>query len=442
MKYSVDIIMAPDFSNDEIKVGTLGYERIKGGAAYLFELDDGFMKKLPHVTLSSDLRPYPGIQASAEGIFRFLADAMPDRWGKALIDKRERLTAAVENRQPRSFDDFQYMIRVDDRTRMGALRFRYNGKYIGAGSERFPVPIISDIPEIIRKSQEYEKGEHNGTETPLEWIENLWAQGSSLGGARPKANVLDEKGTLCIAKVPSVNDTYDIALWEHFAHQLARRCGLSSAKTRILKLGNSPYHTLLSERFDRDAGKRIHFASAISLAGLKDGDGASTGKGYIDIAEAIVGDAGIQNPGQNLSELFGRIAFNICIGNHDDHFRNHGFLLRKEGWVLSPTYDLNPTNAFSQSLLISPTSNRSSLKELLAASDYYLIEKGEAEIIVERVLEGTSKWRAVAKNVGINEKEQNRFASRFDAALSEMTKTSIRKTGSDERKKQYNGPKR
>lgn len=414
MRYSIEITAALDFCPEERKVGTLEYERIKGGATYLFSFDESFIRDFPNIRLSRDLGNYTGVQSSSPSIFRCFSDTLPDRWGKALIDKRERLRAAEEHRLPRTFDDFGYLVRLDDFSRMGAFRFKHKGDYIGTEKIARNVPILSDLPEIVRHSHQIEKSENEGTQPSLEWIENLWIQGSSLGGARPKANILDEDGILHIAKIPSFNDTYDVALWEHFACSLARQSGVDSIETRLLDLEGMDHHALLSKRFDRNGKKRIHFASAITLVGLKDGDGVVTGKGYPDIADTIVGDAGIADPTGNLEELFRRIAFNICIGNHDDHFRNHGFLLGPAGWGLSPAYDLNPTNYYSQSLLVSPTSNNASLNELLAASDYYLIEKPRAKQLIVEVLDGIAGWRCVANACGIDNKERQRFASRFD----------------------------
>lgn len=163
------------------------------------------------------------------------------------------------------------------------------------------------------------------------WVAQLVQAGSSLGGARPKASVIDTDKTLYIAKFPSRKDDYDAGLWEHFSHFLAAKAGINAAKTKVLATGEK-YHTLLSQRFDRTLeGKRIHFASAMTLLGLNDGDNATTGHGYLDIVDFIIQNC--TNVERNLQELYRRVAFNICIGNSDDHFRNHGFLLTAKGWT-------------------------------------------------------------------------------------------------------------
>lgn len=320
-------------------------------------------------------------------------------------------------RIPRTFDDFGYLIRIDDSLRMGALRFRYNGNYLGLSSGIMTVPPVASLEMFIREAQMIEEAERKGTPIRKQWVDNVILPGSSLGGARPKLSIIDEDGRLCIAKIPSINDTYDIGLWEHFACTLARKAGINATETRVIRVGTTPYHTLISKRFDREGNNRIHYASSLSLTGLKDGDNAGNGKGYIDIIDAISGDAGINSLEKNIRELYRRVAFSILIGNHDDHFRNHGFLLRKDGWELSPAFDLNPTNELTQVLAISPYSNNSSIKELLDASEYYLMRRQEATDIIREVAMAVKNWRQVAKNLRIPEQEQERFSKRIEWGL-------------------------
>jgi len=410
---SIDIQGAFDFLDTEKKLGTLHYERVKGDATYIFEYEPSFLRLLPGTILSREIGLFMGKQSTRGGIFAFLSDACPDRWGKALVDKREARYAKQLNRIPRLFDDFGYLVRLDDRTRMGGLRFLYEGKYIGTDSQSNNIPIVADLKEIIRESQAYEKAILENREPEDSWVNNLWNQGSSLGGARPKANVIDN-GILYIAKIPSVKDNYDIALWEHFASRLANKAGILVPETKTVLLPTSEHHVLLSRRFDRNGNKRIHYASSLTLSGLRDGNGASTNNGYIDIVNTIIGDANITDPRNNLEQLFRRVVFNILIGNHDDHFRNHGFLLTKKGWTLSPAFDLNPTNMMSQSLMISSTSNESSINEILSECESYYLDKQTARQIIEQVRDTVSSWRLTAKEVGISTNEQTRFANRLD----------------------------
>lgn len=423
--YSIEILAAFDFLGKETKVGTLEYERVKGNASYHFSYEKAFLSAFPKVNLSTDIGRFLGVQAASGNLFSFLGDALPDRWGRALIDKKEHMEAMRRHRLPRTFDDFGYLVRIDDFSRMGALRLKHNGKYLGQDNGQENVPPIAELETFIREAQLFEEAERKSQPIQETWLKNLWKHGSSLGGARPKLNIIDTDGSLLIAKIPSVKDTYDIGLWEHFACTLAKKAGIKTAESRVLRVGPTPYHTLLSKRFDRDAGKRIHFASSLTLTGLRDGAGATDGKGYIDIADAMAGDIGINSLSRNTSELFRRIVYNILIGNHDDHFRNHGFLLRPDGWELSPAYDLNPTLEKTQVLAISPYSNQSSIRELYDSSDYYLLTKKEAEEIIEEVTKAVEQWRQVAKDIKISPAEQERFSGRFEWALEQTRDFSI-----------------
>lgn len=414
MMYSIEILAALDFLPGEIVIGTLEYERLKGTASYRFSFDQGFLFKFPGLTISADLGNFLGQQAASGNLFSFLGDALPDRWGRALIDKKERLEAEKIHRQPRTFDDFGYLVRIDDFTRMGALRFKYNGKYVGLDNGDTNIPPIAELESFIYEAQLIEEAERNNTPYQEEWLNNVWKPGSSLGGARPKMNVIDKDGNLYIAKIPSVKDTYDVAFWEHLACQLAKKSGINVAESRLLKVGPTPYHTLLSKRFDRNGDRRIHFASSLTLTGLKDGDNATNDKGYIDIVDAMAGNIGINSLPKNTTELFRRVVFNILIGNHDDHFRNHGFLLLSDGWELSPAYDLNPTNERTQVLSITPYSNNSLIKELYDSSEYYLITKAEAKEIIEEVTVAVEQWQQIAKNIQMPLQEQKRFSQRIE----------------------------
>lgn len=257
---------------------------------------------------------------------------MPDRWGRTLLLRREQIAAMEEGRPVRRLSSFDFLTGIDDFSRMGAFRFKElkDGGFINV-SELLKIPPLADIRELIAASAEIEKSEEGNVLPDRKWVAQLVQPGSSLGGARPKASVIDTDKTLYIAKFPSRKDDYDAGLWEHFSHLLAAKAGINAAKTKVLATGKK-YHTLLSQRFDRtQEGKRIHFASAMTLLGLNDGDNATTGHGYLDIVDFIIQNC--TNVEENLQELYRRVAFNICIGNSDDHFRNHGFLLVTKGLI-------------------------------------------------------------------------------------------------------------
>lgn len=399
-------------------IGELGYELLRGSDSYSFTFSDEWLKKHGDLFLSDDLNNYPGQQYTQpeKDIFGCFSDALPDRWGRTLLLRREQIAATEENRSVRRLSSFDFLRGIDDFSRMGGFRFKedQDGEFINV-SESLKIPPLTDIRELIAASAEIEKSEEDNVLPDRKWVAQLVLPGSSLGGARPKASVVDTDGTLYIAKFPSRKDDYDAGLWECFCHQLAIKAEINAATTKVLATGEK-YHTLLSLRFDRtQEGKRIHFASAMTLLGLNDGDNATTGYGYLDIVDFIIQNC--TNVEGNLQKLYRRVAFNICIGNSDDHFRNHGFLLTAKGWTLSPAYDMNPTLNEYQSLLISPTSNKADLNILLDACENYMLNRTTAEKIISEVVETMKGWRELAIQFGISKREMDMFGSALDQRL-------------------------
>lgn len=395
-------------------IGELCYEKLRGSDSYAFKFEGNWLNLHAGIKLSEDINNYPGMQYTLPGkdIFGCFSDALPDRWGRTLLKRREQLQAEEEKRAPRNLSSFDYLVGIDDFSRMGGFRFKkeLDGEFINV-SPSLKIPPLTEIKELICASQEIERCEEEDVLPEKKWIAQLIQPGTSLGGARPKAGVLDEEGKLCIAKFPSRNDDYDTGLWEHFSHLLAKNAGIHVAETRVLG-GLGKYHTLLSKRFDRtDEGKRIHFASSMSLLGLKDGDNAQDGYGYLDIVDFIL--QGCCDVEKNLRELYRRVAFNICIGNSDDHFRNHGFLLTSKGWTLSPAYDMNPTNHVYQSLLVTASSNKADIQMLLDACEDYMINKKVAQSIIKDVQAAVSNWETLARQMQIPQREQDLFKERF-----------------------------
>ena len=396
-------------------IGRLTYERLRGNGTYGFSFDNYWLKNHSDILISEEVGNFSGFQYSQEEhVFGFVSDTLPDRWGRRLLERKEQTEAIEEKRPKRTLYSYDYLVGIDDFLRMGALRLKKDpdGEFLNSDS-RLIVPPLTSIKELTIAAQEYEKSDEANELPEEKWIRQLAHPGTSLGGARPKANVVDEKEHLWIAKFPSRKDVYDMALWEHLCHMLAKEAGINVAETNLIPAGNDGYHALLSKRFDRtDDGKRIHFASAMTMTGLTDGDNHETGHGYLDIVDFII--KGCCDVDENLNELYRRVAFNICVGNSDDHFRNHGFLLTKKGWTLSPAYDLNPTDSMTQSLLIDNDSNESSLRRLQTACDDYYISSETAEQIISEVTTAIGRWETIAKNLHISNEEMNRFAWRLD----------------------------
>ena len=407
-----------DWLKEPRLIGELSYESLRGSDSYGFCYSDDWLRDYGNLFLSNDLNNYPGQQYTApdKDIFGCFSDALPDRWGRTLINRREQILAKEEKRPVRRLSSFDYLVGIEDFSRMGGFRFKesMDGRYINA-SEVLCIPPLAEICELIAAGSEIEKSEEENRLPEMCWIAQLVQPGSSLGGARPKASVIDENRTLYIAKFPSRKDDYDAGLWEHFSYLLAKRAGINATETRVIST-NDKYHTLLSRRFDRrENGKRIHFASAMTLLGLNDGDNANTGNGYLDMVDFILQNC--THVEDNLKELYRRVAFNICIGNTDDHFRNHGFLLTAKGWTLSPAYDMNPSLNEYQSLLINSVTNKSDLNELLDSCEEYMLQGQTARQIVSEVLEAVGEWRSLATRLGIAKSEQERFAAVFERQI-------------------------
>lgn len=398
-------------------VGELTCDALRGGETYGFAFDKEWLMKYDGIFLSEDLQNFVGRQYTQAGrdIFSCFSDALPDRWGRTLLNRREQIAATDENRRARRLSSYDYLIGIDDFSRMGAFRFAdtVGGVFINTDAS-LRVPPLSTVRELMHAAHEIEASEERNILPEKRWLIQLLHPGTSLGGARPKASVLDEDGMLTMAKFPSRKDDYDVAMWEHFCHIMARKAGIDAADTRIVSGEN--YHILLSKRFDRTAdGKRIHFASALTLLGLTDGDNASTGYGYTDIVDFIIQHGA--NVDDNLEELYRRVAFNIIIGNSDDHFRNHGFLLSRKGWVLSPAYDMNPTLSEHQSLLINRTTSESDIDILLESADEYMLSRQRAEVIISEVRSAMRHWQSEAVRLGLPSRDIQIFSHRINRWL-------------------------
>lgn len=398
-------------------VGELSYESLRGADSYGFSFAPTWLQTQRDLFLSADLNNYTGMQytAAARDVFGCFSDALPDRWGRTLLNRREQLQAQEQRRPLHRLSSFDYLLGIDDYSRMGAFRFKETPDSDFINSDpTLKIPPLTDIRTLEAAGSAIEQSEAHNALPEKKWIAQLIQPGTSLGGARPKASVTDLDGALCVAKFPSRKDDYDVELWEHLCHLLARKAGIEVADTKVLK-AIGPYHTLISRRFDRTAdGRRIHFASAMTLLGLQDGNNAADGHGYLDLVDFIVQHCTAVE--SNLRELYRRVAFYICVGNSDDHFRNHGFLLTPKGWTLSPAYDINPTLNPAQSLLITSVSNQAAFSQLRAAAEDYLLTRETADAILDEVQAALQDWPTLAAHIGIPRREIAQFADRWSLA--------------------------
>ena len=382
-------------------IGKLYVSSEKGKEHYSFEYDE---KWLTESYFSSILDPelsfYKGRQYPiSKNTFGLFSDSAPDRWGRMLIDRRERFLAQEEGRKPRKLYESDYLIGVYDETRMGAIRFKLDkdGDFLSNDRETAAPPWTS-LRTLEEASREFENEDNLMTKN---WLNQLIRPGSSLGGARPKAGVIDTNGSLWIAKFPSRNDDIDVGAWEKVVHDLARLCFLDVPESKLEKFSNLG-STFLVKRFDRIGSRRIHFASAMTMLNKVDGASSDDGVSYLDILSFIKSNG--SSPKKDAAELWKRIVFNMAVSNTDDHLRNHGFILSASGWRLSPLYDVNPV-PYGDCLSLNVDENDStiSLELVLDTAEYYGLKRNEAERIAFDILNTVkNKWEKIAVKYGIN----------------------------------------
>ncbi len=399
-------------------MGTLCATPARSKEIFSFEYDRGWLRNGPAQTLDPALALYQGPQYAAAGKdnFGLFLDSSPDRWGRRLMQRREAQAAREEKRDPRPLRESDYLLGVYDGHRMGGLRFRTTpgGPFLDDNAALASPPWTS-LRELENASLQLERDDSEKDPQYSAWLRMLIAPGGSLGGARPKAGVVDPQGHLWIAKFPSPTDETDVGAWECVVHRLALAAGVTVAPGRAQKF-SSRHHTFLAKRFDRtEDGQRHHFASAMTLLGRSDGDDASSGASYLEIAEFLMQHGARAE--EDLVQLWRRIVFSICVSNMDDHLRNHGFLLRPEGWALSPAYDMNPVaTADGLKLNVSEYDNSLSLDLSREVAKYFRIKAPRAEQILGEVVAAVRDWRAAATSLGIPASEQNRMARAFRLA--------------------------
>lgn len=409
------IFVYDDFNTDQPRLlGSLYVNVIKGGESYSFEYDKDWLRKTGlTLTLDPELMPYSGRQyPTGKNIFGLFADASPDRWGRVLMNKRERILAEKEGRKPSKLYDSDYLLGVYDETRMGGIRFKANqeGPFLSDDKET-AAPPWATLRTLEEASRNFENDETGLTE---KWLNQLIKPGSSLGGARPKATVVDTKDQLWIAKFPSKNDENDTGAWEMVAHDLAALCGLNVPEAKLEKF--SPLgSTFLIKRFDRMGSKRVHFASAMTLLGKTDGASAADGSSYLDIA-AFIKSYGAQ-PKKDLGELWKRIVFNMAVTNTDDHLRNHAFILTDKGWILSPLYDVNPVPYGDElSLNVDEEDNSISIDLAVQTAVRFGISESDAEAQAEEILKIVrDNWEKTAARYGLTRRQIEEMRPAFSA---------------------------
>ena len=401
-----DASLGPD-----TRIGHLFATRGRGIDSIRFEYDDAWLAEtdLPMpFDLEPGLQAYPGphFPPAGSSLFGIFRDASPDRWGRVLMERREIIEAREAGRPPRTFGEWEFLLGVADQGRMGALRLRDPESGVFVEDRPLPVPPVARLRELEAVAVELDTPGVEDRPEYREWLLQLTAPGTSLGGARPKATYQDVDGSLWLAKFPAHDDRRNIGLWECLAATLACECGITMPPFRT-HMFSGRGHTFAVQRFDRVGPSRRLYASAMTLAGKNEGEPAS----YLDITEIIETQG---EPGQihaDLEQLFRRVLFSILIGNRDDHLRNHGFLRGRTGWMLSPAFDINPNpDKADHALAIDEADPTPATATLIASREYYRLSSARVAAIEAEVRGVVGAWKEHAARLGIPRQEMESFA--------------------------------
>lgn len=402
-----------------LKMGLLRVDKIRGKEVFSFEYDTLWLKSGYAQELDPDLRLFSGPQfiSDEKPNFGIFLDSSPDRWGRTLMERREAIWARRDARPKRNLFESDYLLGVHDETRMGGLRFRIEeDQPFLANDPDLKAPPFTSIRELEQASLKLEEDNFFQDKEALKWLNMLMAPGSSLGGARPKANVRDPEDQLWIAKFPSKSDDFNSGGWEFLLNQLAREVGIQVPEAMCQKY-TQKQHTMLSKRFDRtQEDKRIHFSSAMTLLGYKDGYDHLEGGSYLELIDLLekYGAA----PLEDTRELWKRIVFSVMVSNTDDHLRNHGFLLTSRGWRLSPAYDMNPNpKGTGLSLNISDDDNSLNLGLCLEVAPLFRWKAGEANDFIQTAKKIIGSWEKKAESLSIPHAERTLMAPAFSLAI-------------------------
>jgi len=403
-----DFEVCIDLGGETRPVGIARCNRVRGTETILFEYSRAWLDAPARFALEPALALTRGTFAPQPGFATFgsIGDSAPDTWGRRLMQRAERRLAERERRAVHTLNESDYLLGVADETRLGALRFRWLGDDTFQAPTRVGVPPLIELGRLLQITERILRDEETDEDLQL-----IFAPGSSLGGARPKASVVDQHGNLSIAKFPKETDEYSIETWEDVAMKLATRAGIATPQQRLIDIGGK--QVMLSRRFDRAGKVRIPFLSAMAMLGAQDGQRGS----YPEFVDALT-EHGARAK-SDAQALYRRVVFSVLISNVDDHLRNHGFLWSsKAGWSLSPAYDLNPVPVDLKARVLSTNINLDegtcSIDLLEASSEYFALNLAQARGIIKEVATVTATWREVARTSGARSDEINRMASAFE----------------------------
>lgn len=390
-------------------VGTLYRNKVRTAQPPSFEYTPEWIGQQLFM-LDPRLELYAGEQHPVGDSFTFgiFLDSAPDRWGRVLMERREAIQAKKEGRHRRALQEMDFLLGVNDHTRQGALRFRRpDGPFLD--NSELPTPSVTDLNELASICDHLEEDGVEELHEYEKWLSLLIVPGSSLGGARPKANFEESDSSLWIAKFPAKNDIYDVGAWELVVHRLAEKAKIWVPPSQSIQLA-SKYHTFCVKRFDRTATSRRMYASAMTLLEKKDGELAS----YLEMAEFISNQGASGSIQTDLAQLFRRVLFNVLVSNRDDHLRNHGFIRVTDGWRLSDAFDMNPNlNKEIHALALDDANPEPDIGVAMSTAEFYRLTNDEALDILEEVVDVISGWAEVAKGLGLSAAESDRMKSAF-----------------------------
>ncbi len=409
----VDVVV--QISGEDVLAGRLWPHRRRGRESATFSYSPEYLVRDDAYALDPMLPLLAGPQQTPDGraMFGAFSDCSPDRWGRRLIQRTERRWADRENATEKSFGEAEYLLGVRDDLRQGALRFRDPESDVYLADEHEGVPDLVQLPALLSAAERMERDEADEEE-----LRRLLRGGSSLGGARPKAHVIDGEGRLAIAKFPSPADEWDVMRWESVALALAREAGITVPNAVLHEIDNKA--VLIIDRFDRHGEMRVGYVSAMTMLEATDGESGC----YLDVANAI--EVHSASAGEELRQLWRRIAFTVLISNTDDHLRNHGFLRTSTaGWSLSPAFDLNPDpepGPKRLSTAIDYDTDAARLDVLMTVAEYFRLDRVEAGRTIEEVEAATREWRSAARGAGIGRAEIERMAPAFEHEQAEAAR--------------------
>jgi serine/threonine-protein kinase HipA len=402
----VDVIV--QIGGQDVPAGRLWAHRHDRVGSSTFAYLPEYLARSDSYALDPLLARHTGQQQTPEGrdLFGAFSDAAPDGWGRRLIRRSEVRLARERGVAERDIAEIDYLLGVRDDLRQGALRFREPGADAYLAENRTGVPHLVDLRRLLNAAELLERDEASNEDLRI-----LVDGGSSLGGARPKAHVVDADGKLGIAKFPApAGDEWDVIRWEAVALTLARDAGIEVPRFDLVTIDGKP--VLITRRFDRDPRGRIGYVSAMTMLEATDGQQRS----YLEMVETIEDHS--PSATADLRQLWRRIVFSRLISNTDDHLRNHGFLrLSASGWSLSPAFDLNPNPQPGRKRFSTAIDEQRAEEEIelaIGVADLFRMTSKEAGAVIADVVEAISRWRNVALAVGLTRSEISRMDAAFE----------------------------